>query len=86
MAATRVDAKQVSSMPQPFIPHPLHDKTKIHENIISTNHNLPVSLMRKECSKQIAQVAQTPLHEEEDGQPGGALDVVVLVDLGQLCE
>lgn len=55
-------------MPQPLIPNPLHDKTKVHEDIVSTDHNLPVSLMCEECSEQVSKITETPLHEEEDGQ------------------
>lgn len=53
-------------MPQPFIPNPLHDKAKIHKDIVSTNHDLPVSLVSEECSEQISKVTEAPLHEEED--------------------
>jgi len=44
-SAARPDTEKMTSMLQSLVPHPLQDQTEIDENVVTTNHDLPLCLM-----------------------------------------
>jgi hypothetical protein len=76
----------MSSMLQSFVPNPLQHQTEVDKDVVSSNHDLPLGLMSEQRSQQVPQITQTPFDQERYGQSGGTLDIVVLVNLWQLCE
>jgi hypothetical protein len=71
---------------QPLVPDPLQDQTDVNEYVVGTDCHLPLCLVCEQCSQEVSQITQTPLHQEEYGQPRSTLEAVVLIYLWYLCK
>lgn len=68
------------------VPEELNHQSDIDGDIVAGDHNLPPGLPGEQRTDEITRVAGTPDYQEEDGEAGGRLQLVVLVYLRQLGE
>lgn len=67
-------------MSQLLVPDPLSEQTRVNQDVVCANSNLPGRLVGEERTKQIADIAQEPLYQEIYGQAGSTLEPPIFVD------